>query len=177
MNSGGMGKTYANGETIVRQGDSGDCMFAIQMGQLEVVRRGKDAEVRVAVLEEGEIFGEMAIFERESRSATVRALGEARVLTVDKKTFLRRVQEDPSLAFNLVRMMSRRIRRLSGEIAELQPGSAPRSQDTLALTDAERQIERRNRPDRRVSKERRSGGNRRRNAERRGGDVASARPA
>ena len=177
MNSGGMGKTYANGEIIVRQGESGDCMFAIQKGQIEVIRRGKDGEVRVAVLEEGEIFGEMAIFEREARSATVRALGEARVLTVDKKTFLRRVQEDPSLAFNLVRMMSRRIRRLSGEIAELQPGSAPRSQDTLALTDAERQIERRKRPERRVTKDRRSGGNRRIDAERRGGAAASARSA
>ncbi len=177
MNSGSLGKTYANGEIIVRQGDSGDCMFAIQKGQIEVVRRGKDGEVRVATLEEGEIFGEMAIFEREVRSATVRALGEARVLTVDKKTFLRRVQEDPSLAFNLVRMMSRRIRRLSGEIADLQPGSVPRSQDTLALTDAERQIERRKRPDRRFITDRRTGENRRRSAERRGGAAASATPA
>jgi len=174
MNSGGMGKTYANGETIVRQGDSGDCMFAIQLGQLEVVRRGKDAEVRVAILEEGEIFGEMAIFEREARSATVRALGEARVLTVDKKTFLRRVQEDPSLAFNLVRMMSRRIRRLSGEIATLHPGSVPRSQDTLALTEAERQVERRKSPDRRIHGERRMGSDRRRGAERRSGAAAPA---
>ncbi len=177
MNSGSLGKTYADGAIIVRQGDSGDCMFAIQKGQIEVVRRGKDGDVRVAVLEEGEIFGEMAIFEREARSATVRALGEVRVLTVDKKTFLRRVQEDPSLAFNLVRMMSRRIRRLSGEIAELQPGGVARSQDTLALTDAERRIERRNRTDRRVTKDRRSGGNRRRDAERRGAVAASPSPA
>jgi len=177
MNSGGMGKTYANGEIIVRQGESGDCMFAIQKGQIEVVRSGKDGEVRVAVLEEGEIFGEMAIFEREARSATVRALGETRVLTVDKKTFLRRVQEDPSLAFNLVRMMSRRIRRLSGEIAELQPGSVARSQDTLALTEAERQVERRKRPDRRIHGERRMGSDRRSVAERRGGAAAPATAA
>jgi CRP-like cAMP-binding protein len=128
--------------------------------------------VRVAVLEEGEIFGEMAIFEREVRSATVRAQGEARVLTVDKKTFLRRVQEDPSLAFNLVQMMSRRIRRLSDEIAELRPGSPPRSQDTLALTDAERQMERRKRPERRVTHDRRSGQNRRSGATRRSAAAA-----
>ena len=163
MSTTSLGKTYANGEVVVTQGESGDCMFAIQKGQLEVLRRGKEGEVRVAVLEEGDIFGEMAIFEREVRSATVRALGEARVLTVDKKTFLRRVQEDPSLAFNLVRMMSRRIRRLSGEIADLRPGSAPRSQDTLALTPAERDFERRKGPDRRR-------GDRRAGAERRHGD-------
>ncbi|OGA52942.1 MAG: hypothetical protein A3G25_19660 [Betaproteobacteria bacterium RIFCSPLOWO2_12_FULL_63_13] len=174
MSSAGLGKTYADGEVIVRQGETGDCMFAIQKGQLEVVKHSKDGEARVAVLEEGEIFGEMAIFEREVRSATVRALGGARVLTVDKKTFLRRIQEDPSLAFNLVQMMSRRIRRLSGEIADLRPGSVPRSQDTLALTEAERQIERRKRPDRRVNSDRRTG-ERRRGTERRGVASASAK--
>lgn len=174
MSSGGLGKIYADGEIIVREGESGDCMFAIQKGKLEVFRSGKEGEVRVAVLEDGEIFGEMAIFEREVRSATVRALGEARVLTVDKKTFLRRVQEDPSLAFNLVQMMSRRIRRLSEEIAGLRPGSPPRIQDTLALTDTERQMERRKRPDRRVKGDRRSGENRRRGGERRSGAATQA---
>ena len=51
MSSGGMGKTYADGEVIVRQGEAGDCMFAIQKGQLEVIRRGKEGDMRVAVLE------------------------------------------------------------------------------------------------------------------------------
>ncbi len=167
MSPGSLGKTYANGDFIVRQGETGDCMFAIQKGRVEVLKSGKGGEIRLAVMEEGEIFGEMAIFEREVRSATVRALGEAQVLTIDKKTFLRRVQEDPSLAFNLVRILSSRIRRLSAEIAELRPGSAPRSQDTLSLTEAERQIERRSTPDRRTRKERRTSSERRERTERR----------
>jgi CRP-like cAMP-binding protein len=50
----------------------------------------------------------------------VRALGEARVLTVDKKNFMRRVHEDPSLAFRLVETMSQRIRELGEEVARLQ---------------------------------------------------------
>jgi CRP-like cAMP-binding protein len=160
MNAGGLGKVYANGEIVVRQGEPGDCMFAIQSGRLEVVLAGSHGEVPVTILEEGDIFGEMAIFEREVRSATVRALGEARVLTVDKKTFLRRVQEDPSLAFNLVKMMSRRIRRLSDEVALLRPGTAPASKDALALKEAERQFERRTTPDRRSGGDRRQGGGR-----------------
>ena len=60
----------------------------------------------------------MAIFEREVRSATVRAVGEARILTVDRRTFLRRVQEDPSLAFNILRTMSGRIRELTEKLAQ-----------------------------------------------------------
>ena len=114
-----LGKTYKAGEIVIRQGELGDCLFVIQEGQLEVVKEYKGRpEVRVAILGNGDIFGEMAIFEQQVRSATLRALGEARVLTVDKKTFLRRVQEDPTLAFNLVRMMSQRIRSMSAKAGE-----------------------------------------------------------
>ena len=119
MNVSTLGKTYTDGEIIVRQGESGNCMFTVQKGQVEVLKEHEGrGQVRVATLGKGDIFGEMAIFEREVRSATVRALGEAQVLTVDKKTFLRRVQEDPSLAFNLVRLMSQRIRNLTAELGE-----------------------------------------------------------
>ena len=125
-----LGRVYADGEVVVRQGEAGDCMFTIQEGQLEVLvsRDGQD-KVRVGVMERGAIFGEMAIFEKEVRSATVRALGPARVLTIDKKTFLRRVQEDPSLAFNLVRMMSQRIRKLTVQAGERRAGSERRQAD------------------------------------------------
>jgi len=121
-----LGRVYHDGEIVVRQGEVGDCMFTVQEGRLEVLaKQGDGAEVHIGVMEQGAIFGEMAIFEREVRSATVRAVGSARVLTIDKKTFLRRVQQDPSLAFNLVRMMSRRIRKLTMLVAELQTGKAP----------------------------------------------------
>lgn len=114
-----LGQVYADGEVIVRQGESGDCMFTLQEGRLEVLSHQEGrGDVRIGVMEAGAIFGEMAIFEREVRSVTVRALGEVRVLTLDKKNFLRRVQEDPSLAFNLLRMMSQRIRRLTQAVGD-----------------------------------------------------------
>jgi CRP-like cAMP-binding protein len=129
MDASALGKLYADGEVVVRQGDTGDCMYTVQEGQLEVVaKQGDRGEVRIAVMEQGAIFGEMAIFEHEVRSATVRALGPARVLTIDKKTFLRRVQEDPSLAFNLVRIMSQRIRKLSAQSGERRAGADRRHQ-------------------------------------------------
>ena len=52
----------------------------------------------------------MAIFEDEVRSATVRAVGDARVLEVDKKTVEKRIQDDPRLAVNMLKTMSSRIR-------------------------------------------------------------------
>ena len=120
MRTGELGKIYQDGEDIVRQGEIGDCMYVIQEGQVEVISENNGEEVRLAIRGAGEFFGEMAIFERTVRSATVRALGQARILTIDKKKFLRRIQEDPTLAFRIVEIMSRRIRELSEEVSQLK---------------------------------------------------------
>lgn len=120
MATGGLGKSYGDGEEIVRQGETGDCMYVIQTGQAEAIQGKEGKEVRLAVLREGDVFGEMALFERMPRSATVRALGEVRVLTIDKKTFLRQVHEDPSLAFRILQKLSYRIRELDTELVRIK---------------------------------------------------------
>jgi CRP/FNR family transcriptional regulator, cyclic AMP receptor protein len=132
MENQGLGKLYRDGEVIVREGDSGDCMYIVQDGRVEVLRGTDGGKVRLAVLGPHDVFGEMALFEKEKRCATVRAVGEARILTVDRKSFLRRVHEDPSLAFRILQMMSRRIREADAEIARsssgrARPSEAPRS--------------------------------------------------
>ena len=122
MESGGLGRFYREGEIIVKQGEPGDCMFVVQAGQVEIFTESCGREVRLAVLGEGNVFGEMALFERELRCASARATGGARVLTLDKKSFLRRVHEDPSLAFRILQMMSGRIRALNAELVRLKTG-------------------------------------------------------
>jgi CRP-like cAMP-binding protein len=87
-----LGKEYADREIIVRQGDAGNCMYVVQEGEVEA-------------------------FGTETRSCTIRALGNAKVLTIDKKSFLSGIQEDPSLAFRIVKVMSQRIRDLTGRLA------------------------------------------------------------
>lgn len=120
MGLGDLGKTYGDGEIITRQGDVGDCMYVIQEGQVQVLVEKDGVEMPLRVAREGEFMGEMAIFDREQRSATLRALGEARVLTIDKKNFLKRIHKDPSLAFRVVQTMSKRVRELSDEVARLK---------------------------------------------------------
>ncbi len=117
MREGVLGTDYYGGETIIKQGETGDCMYVVQSGQVEVVQDVNGGEQRLAVLETGDFFGEMALFEREVRSATVRALVDARVLKIDKKTLLRRIKEDPLLAVNLLQTMSGRIRELNAGLA------------------------------------------------------------
>lgn len=120
MKAGVLGKVYNDGEVIVRQGETGECMYEILEGTVEVLREKNGQEVCLAALSKGDFFGEMAIFEREARSATVRAMGEVRAITIDKKTLLRRVSEDPSLAFRILEKMANRIRELDVEIERLK---------------------------------------------------------
>lgn len=120
MDAGTLGATYSDGEIIVRQGDVGDRMFVIQQGRVQILIEKDGTETPIREAGEGEVIGEMAIFEHDVRSATVRAIGDVRMLTVDKKNFLRRVHEDPALAFRIGQTMSRRIRELSVELAQLK---------------------------------------------------------
>jgi CRP-like cAMP-binding protein len=113
MSTDTLGAVYGDGEVIVREGEMGNCMYVIQEGQVEVVVKQDGEEVRVRTLSKNDFFGEMAIFEHELRTATVRALGKARVLTIDKRNLLQGIHEDPSLAFRIIEMMSHRIRDLT----------------------------------------------------------------
>ncbi len=119
MRHGELGTTYHDGDQIVREGEVGNCMFVIQAGRVEVIHGDVADAQRLAVLGEGDFFGEMALFGRTERSATVQAVGETRVLKVDKRTLLRRIHEDPMLALKLLESLSGRIRRLNEEVARL----------------------------------------------------------
>ena len=120
MGEGALGKIYLDGDPIVRQGEVGDCMYVVQSGDVEVVLASGTGEHHLATLGPGDFFGEMALFEKEVRSATVRARGEARVLKIDKKTLLRRITEDPLLAVKFLETLSHRIRDLNARCSQLE---------------------------------------------------------
>ena len=115
-----LGKEYADHEVIVRQGEPGSCMFVVQEGQVEAIAESDGREMRLRTMGPNDFFGEMALFGTEKRSCTIRALGKARVMTIDKKSFLGGIQEDPSLAFRIVKVMSQRIRDLTERLAKFE---------------------------------------------------------
>jgi CRP/FNR family cyclic AMP-dependent transcriptional regulator len=121
----GLGRTYHDGEVIIRQGDAGECMYVLQSGRVEVVLTNEDGrEVLLAKLSDPDIFGEMALCDREVRSATVRAVGEVRALTVDREMFLRRIHQDPSLALRVIQRLATRVRRADEALGKENPGRA-----------------------------------------------------
>ena len=120
---GALSKEYQKGDVIVHQGASVDCMYVVQSGEAEVVHQMNGSEVRLTTLGEGDFFGEVPLFERVKDPgvvrATVRALSQVRTLTVDRKTIVRRIHEDPSLAYRILETMSRRIKHLEEEVIRL----------------------------------------------------------
>ncbi len=120
MDSQSLGRDYRTGDYIVREGEIGDSMYVILSGQAEVMRSTDGTDVRLAVLGKGDIVGEMAIFQKEKRSASVRALTDMRVMSVDRRIFLKRVHEDPSFVFGILQKMSQRIRDLNSELSHMK---------------------------------------------------------
>lgn len=120
MKSSEIGKSYNDGEIICREGDEGRKMFVIQEGEVEVIKKTQDGEFFLTTLKKGEIFGEMAMFDHLPRSATIRSVGKAIVLSIDKKGFFAKASKDPSLAFHILESMSRRIRALNDDLTKLK---------------------------------------------------------
>lgn len=118
MHNIGLGHTYANGEVIFSEGDRGDAMYVIQFGQVRIVKRTPTTEIVLATLGPGEIFGEMALLDQQERSASAVAVGEARVLTVDRRKFFASMSHDPTLAFKILSSMSARIRHLDQNVSQ-----------------------------------------------------------
>jgi CRP/FNR family transcriptional regulator len=116
----GLGKEYRAGEVIFRQGDTGNCMFVIQDGEVEAIAESNGREFRLRTMGPNDFFGEMALFENETRTATIRATKPTRILSIDKKNFLSGIHEDPSLAFRIVQTMSHRIRDLTERLARYE---------------------------------------------------------
>ena len=112
-----LGRTYADGEVIFREGDKGEGMYVVQAGKVKITKQTPSGEVTLSVIGSGDIFGEMALFDKLPRSATVTALGEARVLSVDKKKLFTLISRDPTTTFKIIETMSSRIRKLSEEIS------------------------------------------------------------
>jgi CRP-like cAMP-binding protein len=119
-----LGRWYKDGQIVCRQGEPGDCMYVIQQGEIELMRRDGSKEFCLAVLKEGDFWGEAALLERDHlRTATARAIGDTSILSVEKRMFLTRIQEDPSFVLKVMRKMSRRIHEL--EIALVRSADSP----------------------------------------------------
>ena len=108
-----IGRWYKDGEIICRQGELGDCMYLIQHGAVELIHRDGGKEFWLGELGHGQFWGEDALLEKDFvRRITARAVGEACVLSIERRMFLTRIHEDPSFVIKVMQQMSRRSQAL-----------------------------------------------------------------
>ena len=120
---------YESGKFIFLEDSEGEQCFFVVQGSVKVTRLSKDGrEVILAMLNEGEFFGEMALLDGESRSANVIALEETEVLTLNREGFLVVLHDYPQIAIQLLKEMAHRLRKSDRHIA------------SLSLSDAEKRI-------------------------------------
>jgi CRP-like cAMP-binding protein len=118
---------YRSGEVILTQGMPGDVMYLVEWGRVEVLSK-KDSRSRVlAVLGEGDFFGEMALLTGNPRSATVRAVTDVDLLALYESDFDELVLKYPTLAVALGQVLSQRLNQadehLAGELGGVAAGA------------------------------------------------------
>jgi CRP-like cAMP-binding protein len=119
MKTGALGKIFRPGEVIFQEGEPGDCMFVIQEGEVEIYLQRNGQELPLKLSREGDFLGEMTLFNGGVRSVNARSKEASRLLTIDRKNFLRRIQEDPTIAFRLVQMLTRQVSELEEDVSVL----------------------------------------------------------
>ncbi len=86
-------------------------MYIIQSGAVEVSQHKNGRETVIAILEKGDFFGEMALLQNESRSATITAISLTRLIPLPKDLFVDRLKRDPDVSLHLLRKLIQRILR------------------------------------------------------------------
>lgn len=113
------------GEHVFREGDLGTEMFLIQEGKVEIYTGSGNGLKPLATLERGDFFGEMSLLEDLPRSASARAVSDARLLRIDGSTFNQMLQTNPEIAVRMMRKLSRRIRETDSMLREALGHSGP----------------------------------------------------
>jgi CRP-like cAMP-binding protein len=99
----------APGEALFTEGEPGACMYVVRSGTVRVSTGATELEQ----LGPGSILGEMALIEDTPRSATVTAVSDCDIAVIDRHRFLFLVQQTPSFALNVMRVLSHRLREMN----------------------------------------------------------------
>jgi CRP/FNR family cyclic AMP-dependent transcriptional regulator len=107
LSGSGEAEEFPAGATIFAEGDAGERLYIVRAGRVSLSAHGDVLET----VAPGGIFGEMAVIDREPRSATAVAESECELVAIDKRRFWFLVQETPYFAEIVMRVMADRLRR------------------------------------------------------------------
>jgi CRP-like cAMP-binding protein len=111
-------ETYQDGHVIFKEGSSGDWMYVVEDGEVEISKEVEGQRLVIEVLKAGNIFGEMAYIDKEPRSATATAKGETVVGIVDRDFFDREFNKLSGEFQKILRTVALRLRRSTYDALE-----------------------------------------------------------
>ncbi len=105
----GFEKQLNTGEVLFKDGDRGDEMYLIKSGKIRISKSAGEVEKTLAVLKEGDFFGEMSVIDGSPRSATATAIEPAELVIFDREVFMNQVRENPLIEY-VLHTLIRRLR-------------------------------------------------------------------
>ncbi len=115
---------FEAGETIFREGDPADYAYLIHSGRVEILKETGDGPLALAVLEAGDMFGEMGVLDAAARSATARAVEPVVASAVDHAALLAMFVRRPRDSLAVLRALIKRLRAMNRWIAAVVPTTA-----------------------------------------------------
>lgn len=119
-------RSFKPGEVIIREGDFDGTLFVVTRGRVDVTKGAGEACQRcLATLGPPCYFGEMALIDDTHRSATVVAKDETEVISLDRLNLLEEIEHSPTMALEMLRELSRRLRALEKSVIKTLGGLLP----------------------------------------------------
>jgi len=113
-------RTYPKGTTIFVEGDETDGIYIVTSGLVKVLKLHKDGrEKTLAILNEGDILGEMTLFGGGLRTAIAETLEQTTVLVIPKANFQSLLTEIPRISIKIIEILSNRLKQANRQIEEL----------------------------------------------------------
>ena len=114
------------GDALFHEGEPGDRLYVVREGKVKLGRRSNDGrENLLAVLGPGEMLGELSLFDPGPRTSTASAVVDAVVLELGHDQLLAWLQENPTVAIQLLQALARRLRRTNEALADLVFSDVP----------------------------------------------------
>ncbi|HEX3615088.1 MAG TPA: Crp/Fnr family transcriptional regulator [Solirubrobacteraceae bacterium] len=111
-------RRYGAGEVVFREGDGGDTCYIVRSGLARAVRQHSDGRsITLSHFAAGDIFGELAMFDEEPRSATVDVIEEVEVVAIPGRDMQRLMGEHPGIAVKLNAALAQRLRATNERLA------------------------------------------------------------
>lgn len=113
-------RAYPKNTILISKGDKSDQLFVVLKGKLKVsITDASGKEIIMSLLGAGDYFGEMAMIDGESRSATIVTTQASEVMTISRDDFHRTLMSSPELMFELLKVLARKVRIATDKLESL----------------------------------------------------------